>query len=173
MKRANMPTNRDGFGVGVVDDLIYAIGGGGWPQAGNGGPFLTLIEEYDPKINRWGMKGDMPEVKLSFSTVVLDTEIYQIGGFTWQNRVPTYLATVDVYNPQTEEWRNIPPMPTPFIPFGAAVVDGNIYVFGGEGENREHFTNVFVFGTVFRPVTARGKLSTRWGKMKTQRQSQP
>ena len=121
----------------------------------------------------------MPDLRLAFSTVVLDDVIHLIGGFIWQGRVPQYLATVDTYNPETEEWRDIPPMPMPFIPFGAAVVDGNIYVFGGIGENREHFTSVMVFGVGFRetngklPVEANGKLSTRWGALKMEREGQP
>ncbi len=181
VKRAKMPTKRDGFGVGVVNNRIYAIGGGGWPQVGAGGPFLTTIEEYDPKINRWERKNEMPNLRLAFSTVVLDDVIHLIGGFIWQGRVPQYLATVDTYNPETEEWNDIPPMPTPFMPFGAAVVDGNIYVFGGIGENREHFTSVMIFGVGFPtveangklPVEANGKLSTRWGALKMEREGQP
>lgn len=172
-KRANMPTKRDGFGVGVVNRHIYAIGGRGWPQVGAGGPFLKIIEEYDPKINRWRQKNQMPDLRLSFSAVVVDDGIYLIGGFIWQNRVPQYLATVDIYNPEIDEWRDIPLLPMPVLPFGAAVVNGKIYVFGGKGKDRELITNVFVFDTGFRVVTAVGKLSTRWGALKMEHQSQP
>ena len=87
-------------------------------------------------------------------------------GFVWEGRIPQYLATVDVYNPETEEWSDIPPMPTPFIPFGAAAVNGRIYVFGGRGENREQSTSVVAFGTGFHAVTARNKLATRWSELK-------
>ena len=181
VNRAKMPTRRSGVRVAVVRNAIYAIGGGGWPQVGAGGPFLTTIEKYDPKINRWERKNGMPDLRLAFSTVVLDDVIHLIGGFIWQNRVPQYMATVDTYNPETEEWSDIPPMPTPFMPFDAAVVDGNIYVFGGIGENREHFTSVMVFGVGFPtveandklPVEANGKLPTRWGALKREREDQP
>lgn len=171
MKRAKMQRRRDGFGVGVVNNHIYAIGGRGWPQVGPGGPFLKVIEAYNPKINRWEWKNEMPDLRLAFSTVVLEDVIYLIGGFIWQGRVPQYLATVDTYNPETEEWNDIPPMPTPILPFGAAVVNGNIYVFGGVGKNRENFTSVLIFGTGFRAVTATGKLPTRWGALKAERQN--
>ncbi len=173
VKRAKMPTKRDRFGVGVVNNHIYAIGGRGWPQVGPGGPFLKVIEEYDPKINRWQKKNEMPNLRLSFSTVVLDDVIYLIGGFIWQNRVPQDLATVDTYNPETDEWRDIPPLPMPILPFGAAVVNGKIYVFGGSGKNREHFTSVMVFGMGFRAVEAVGKLSTHWGALKMEHENQP
>ena len=115
----------------------------------------------------------MPDLRLSFSTVVLDDVIHLIGGFIWQGRVPQYLATVDTYNPETDEWRDIPPLPMPILPFGAAVVNGKIYVFGGSGENREHFTSVMVFGMGFRAVEAVGKLSTHWGALKMEHENQP
>ena len=110
MKRAKMQRRRDGFGVGVVNNHIYAIGGRGWPQVGPGGPFLKVIEKYNPKINRWEWKNEMLDLRLAFSTVVLDDVIYLIGGFIWQGRVPQYMATVDTYNPETEEWSDIPPI---------------------------------------------------------------
>lgn len=171
MKRAKMQRRRDGFGVGVVNNHIYAIGGSGWPQAGPGGPFLKVIEAYNPKINRWEWKNEMPDPRLAFSTVVLDDVIHLIGGFTWQNRVPQYMATVDTYHPETEEWNNIPPMPIPVLPFDAAVANGNIYVFGGTGENKVNFASVMVFGTGFRAVTANDKLPTHWGALKTEREN--
>ena len=171
MKRAKMQRRRDGFGVGVVNNHIYAIGGRGWPQVGPGGPFLKGIEVYNPKINRWEWNHEMPSLRLAFSTVVLEDVIYLIGGFVWQGRVPQYMATVDTYTPDTEEWNSIPPMPTPVLPFGAAVVDGNIYVFGGTGENKANFTSVMMFGVGFHAVTANGKLPTCWGALKAERQN--
>lgn len=171
MKRAKIQRRRDGFGVGVVNNHIYTIGGRGWPQVGPGGPFLKVIEAYNPKINRWEWKNEMPDLRLAFSTVVLNDAIYLIGGFIWQGRVPQYMATVDTYTPETEEWNSIPPMPTPVLPFGAAVVNGNIYVFGGTGENRVNFTSVMMFGVGFHAVTANEKLPTRWGALKAERQN--
>ena len=177
-KRAKMPTRRDGFGVGVVNNRIYAIGGSGWPQFGNGGPFLTTLEEYTPKINRWQKRGDMPNLRISFSTVSLDGVVYLIGGFVWQDGDPKYLATVDAYNPETEKWSNIPSISTPFAPHGAAAIDGKVYVFGGtwrKGVGREwvYVATVEVFDTGFRAIEAVNKLSTRWGELKSKRTPQP
>ena len=172
-KRANMPTRRDGSGVGVVQNRIYAIGGRGWPQFWDGGPFLTTIEEYNPKTNRWRKKNEILNLRISFSTVSLGDVIYLIGGSVRDGGLSTYLATVDVYNPETEEWSDIPSMPIPITPFGAAGANGKIYVFGGRGENRELFTDVLMFDTGFRAVEAMNKLSTRWGELKSKRTPQP
>ena len=134
-KRANMPTKRAALGVEVVNDRIYAIGGRGWPQVGNrGGPFVTAVEEYDPKTNRWRKEKDMPDIRLSFSTVVVGSEIYLIGGFVWQGRHTKDVITVDVYNPKTDKWSNIPSIPKSLKPFGTEAVNGAIYVFGNTGK---------------------------------------
>lgn len=139
IERANMPTKRAALGVEVVNDHIYAIGGRGWPPVGNrGGPFLTVIEEYDPKTNRWRKEKDMPDVRLSFSTAVVGNAIYLIGGFVWQGRYTENVMTVDVYNPVTDKWSNIPSMPRSLNPWGTEIVNGTIYVFG----NTEKFGNL-------------------------------
>ncbi|MDE0427067.1 MAG: sigma-70 family RNA polymerase sigma factor [Candidatus Poribacteria bacterium] len=171
-ERAKMPTRRDYFGVGVVNNRIYVIGGRGWPQVGNpSGTFLTVVEEYNPETNQWRKKNDILDLRLYSSTVVVDDQIYLIGGFVWQDGLRRDPATVDVYTPETEEWSDIPPMPTGKTPFGVAIVKGKIYVFGGEGENGEFLPTVEVFNTDFHAVDAIGKLPVCWGELKAQHQN--
>ena len=175
-KGRNMPTRRDAPDVEVVNNRIYAIGGAGWPQVGNrGGPDLKVIEEYTPKTHRWRKKKEMPELRTSFRTVVVGTDIYLIGGFVSAPKgLPALLATVAVYRPQKETWRESAKLPMPLRPFGAAAVHGKIYVFGGySGEEWDAFPDVLVFDTGFRAVTASGKLPVRWGALKMERQSRP
>ena len=170
-ERAKMLTRRDYFGVGVVSNRIYVIGGHGWPQTGNlGDSFLTVVEEYNPKIDRWEKKNDILDLRLYSSTVVAGDEIYLIGGFVWQDGLRKDPATVDVYNPGTDEWSDVPPMPTGKTPLGVAIVKDKIYIFGGEAEDGELLSTVEVFDTGFHAAEASGKLSTRWDQLKTQRQ---
>ena len=134
-KRANMPTKRAALGVEVVNDQVYAIGGHGWPRVGNrNGPFLTVIEEYNPKTNRWRKAKDMPDARVSFSTVVVGNAIYLIGGFVWQGRHTKDVMAVDMYNLETDKWGDIPSMPRSFRSFGTEAVNGTIYVFGDTGK---------------------------------------
>lgn len=173
VKRPKMPTIRDRVQTGVVNGDIYVIGGAGWPPGANGGPHLSAIEVYHPKTNKWAKRPNMPNLKIGFSTVVVKDKIYLIGGFLWLAQVVAYLPTVNVYDPETDEWSHSPPMPLPIAPLGTAAINGKIYVFGGRGEDRELLTNVLVFDTGFRAVKAAGKFSTRWGELKAHRQSQP
>ncbi len=163
-KAPNMPTRRDPGDVTVVNNRLYVIGG--WPPAGAGRHALTVIEAYDPISHQWEKKKEMLALRFSFSTAVVRDEIYLIGGFPQQQIPREYLATVDVYHPRTETWRDIPSMPTPLRPFGAVTVNGKIYVFGGAGEGLEFLPDVLVFDTGFQAVEATGKLPTRWGKLK-------
>ena len=170
-KRTKMPTRRDYFGVGVVSNRIYIVGGRGWPQVGNpGSTFLTVMEEYNPQTNRWRKKNDILDLRLYSSTVVVGDQIYLIGGFVWRDGLRKDPAAVDVYTPETDEWSDIPPMPTGKTPFGVAIVKDKIYVFGGEGENGEFLSTVEVFDTSFRAAEAAGKLPTRWRELKAQRE---
>ena len=167
-KRADMPTRRKSVRAAVIRDTLYAIGGSGWPPAGAGGPFLGTIEVYEPRINRWTKRPDMPNPRTVFFLVVIDEKIYLIGDFTAEVRpVP-----IEVYDPATENWHLIPAAPTVELPFGVAAVNGKIYVFGGYTEDLELLPTVEVFDTGFRNVEARGKLPTRWGELKAEYQGQ-
>ena len=166
-KRADMPTRRDAVEAAVIRDTLYAIGGSGWPPGGGGGPFLGTIEVYEPRINRWTKRADMPNPRMVFFSVVIDEKIYLIGGLRSGDRHP---APVEVYDPATERWRVVSARPTVKSPFGVAAVNGKIYIFGGKTEDRELSPIVEVFDTGSRPVEAVGKLSTRWGELKAEQQ---
>jgi len=169
-----MPTPRSILGVAVVGNRIYAIGGRGWPPV-NFGPHLTLIEEYDTTSRQWQQKSDMLDTREVFGPVVVRESIYLIGGVISRGVgfAPEYLASVNVYGPQKDAWRDIPAMPRPFAVQGAAAVNGRIYVLGGTGDvgkGWELFPDVVVYDTGFRAVEANGKMPTRWGELKAEHQ---
>ncbi len=169
-KRADMPTRRRAVKAVVIRDTLYAMGGSGWPPAGGGGPFLGTIEVYEPRINRWTKRADMPNPRTVFSTVVVADKIYLTSGMQAGDG---RLAPVEVYEPATERWRVISARPTLWSPFGVAAVNGKIYVFGGYDKDWELSPIVEVFDTGFRNVEARGKLPTRWGELKAEYQNPP
>ena len=169
-KGRKMPTRRDPGGVAVVGTRIYVIGGEGWPLRAD--QFLRSIEEYDPINRQWRKKEDLLEIKNWFSSTVVGDEIYLIGGYTREGGLQQ-LATVNVYHPQTETWREISALPNPLDTFGAATVNGKIYVFGSLGAGGQFSTDVLTYDTGFRAVEAIGKMPTRWGELKAKHQNQP
>ena len=174
VKGPKMPTRRDPGGVAVVSTRIYVIGGVGWPLPQNwgAGPFLRNIEEYDSISRQWRKKKDMVELKNWFSNTVVGDKIYLIGGYTREGGLQQ-LATVNVYHPRTETWREISALPNPLDTFGAATVNGKVYVFGSLGAGVQFSTDVLVYDTGFRAVEAKGKMPTRWGELKAEHQNQP
>ena len=80
---------------------------------------------------QWDKKADMPTARYTFSAEGINGLIYAMGGRdVFQGRV-RFLATVEVYNPATDTWKQGTDMPAPRSHFGTAVVGGKIYAFGG------------------------------------------
>jgi N-acetylneuraminic acid mutarotase len=69
----SMPTARTSF-VGVVNNKIYAIGGG------DASGYPTAVEEYDPATNQWTTKTPMPTARAGLGVGVVNNKIYAIGG---------------------------------------------------------------------------------------------
>ena len=125
---ASMGEARSGLGVAVVNGKIYAIGGDGATG------FSSANEEYDPATNTWTFKAPMPTPRSAFGVAVYGDKIYCIGGYTYggfaNSSVPA-VAINEVYDPASDTWAKMAPMPTPRLNLRANVVDGKIYLIGG------------------------------------------
>ena len=128
-KRADMPTEREPSNAVVVDGKIYVLGGYILQQGALANRFTRSIEEYNPKTNKWRKLPDMPMLKGWFATVVVDNEIYTIGGVSLDNGIKR-TDVVDVYNPRDNNWRVGQPI-TIAKTTTPAVANGTIYLFGG------------------------------------------
>ena len=165
-KRTDMPTARAETDAVVVDGKIYVLSGQHtWKEPGLAKRFNTRIEAYNPKTDQWQQLRDMPMFKFMFASVVVNNEIYTIGGV---NNGLKRTDAVDVYNPTVDKWRKIAPLTIPKTTT-AVVVNGTIYTLGGLiGKLSDFIFSPIVetYDTGFRAVTAKGKLSTSWGKLK-------
>jgi hypothetical protein len=104
----------------------------------------------------WALKTPMPTTRRSFATAKSGGLAYLIGG-----EVPVAgplpgasLALVEAYDPASDTWSSISPMPTARRAAAAATVNGVIYVFGGSG-------GVDLLATVEAFDTTTGMWSTR------------
>ncbi|MHC4595708.1 MAG: Kelch repeat-containing protein [Planctomycetota bacterium] len=127
--KADMPTARFGLSTCAVNGKIYAIGG----DPGNSDATyigLPTIEEYDPVMDTWTRKSDMPTARGYLSTSAVNGKIYAIGGGL--RLVRTYgLSTVEEYDPVTDTWITKADMPTRRFFLVSSVVNNKIYVIGG------------------------------------------
>jgi hypothetical protein len=119
--KASMPTARYGLGVGVVNSVLYAVGG-----AGPGGNW-TAVEAYDPATNIWTTKASMPTGRIYMAVGVVNGIVYALGGQNYSN-----LATVEAYDPATNTWTTKASMPTVRYGLAVGVVNGILYAVGGQ-----------------------------------------
>ncbi len=158
---SSMPYPRGDYAGCAVNGKIYAIGG--WNR-----PNITydIVEEYDPATNTWTAKAPIPTARWGHSLVILDGNIYVVGGATgWP--IDRLINNIEIYNPSTDTWTaggtNIP---TPRWMPSCNVVNEKIYVIGGNTVGSSPLSTVEEYDpatdnwTTKSPMpTARGGLS--------------
>jgi PKD repeat protein len=136
--KSEMPTPRQAPASSVVEGKIYVIGGGESPTNSNynGIECYATVEEYDPATDTWTEKSPMPTARWCHSTCEVSGRIYIIGGCgsdsypSWNNSI----NTMEMYEPATDNWAHVSNLPRPMVNCGSAVIDGKIYIIGGELE---------------------------------------
>jgi hypothetical protein len=121
-----MPFANAGWGIAVVDNIIYLIGGMLTPSS----PPIATVMAYDPVTESWTQKADMPTARGALSACVVEGKVYAIGGCTENWRSFSY-KHVEVYDPSNDTWTRKSDMPTERWGLGTCVVDGEIYAIGG------------------------------------------
>eukprot|EP01132_Coremiostelium_polycephalum_P003079 gene3079-3850_t len=117
-----LPTGKTSFSLAVLDEYIYVIGGykGSTPS--------DLVERYHPKSNSWCSVTPMSSKRAECSAVVIDGNIYVIGGSS-----PN--TTVERFNPHTNGWSYVCNLSARhFIISAATTLDNKIYAIGAENE---------------------------------------
>ncbi len=150
------------YGV-AVNGKMYVIGGWGDGKA------RGVNYEYDPATDRWTKKQPMPRPAHHAALAAANGKIYAFGGFVAPatTAIPVGAAWEPIdsaweFDPATDSWKPLPPLPGKRGSAIAAEVDGKIYVIGGattmEGSKDPFFTAfgpARVLGTneVYDPAT--------------------
>ena len=124
--KAPMPTRRTFFGVGVVNGMLYAVGGLA------SGTFAATLEAYHPGTNTWITRAPLPTPRSGLAVAVLNGVLYAVGG-----RPPGADATgiVEAYDAATNTWATKAAMPTARSELGLGVTHGRLYAIGGIAQN--------------------------------------
>jgi len=150
------------YGV-TVNGKLYVIGGWG-DGKGRGANY-----EYDPATDRWTKKAPMPRPAHHAALAALNGKIYAFGGFVAPatTAIPLGAAWEPIadaweFNPATDSWKPLAPLPGKRGSAIAAEVNGKIYVIGGattmEGSKDPFFTafgpaKVLATNDVYDPAT--------------------
>ena len=119
---APMPACRRGVGVGILNGLLYAVGGSDGVQA------LRLAECYDPLSNSWRRIADMNEKRSSVATAVLGGCLYAVGGY---DGITSCLQSAECYDPQTDTWRYVASMAVPRSMACVCSINDQLLMVGG------------------------------------------
>lgn len=121
---ADLPVAMHHANAAAVEDRIYVLGflGAGFEERGR-----TFM--FDPATNQWAELGGMPANRQRGASVTVAEggKIYVIGGT--RNRAP--VGDVDEYDPKTDSFRPLPPLPRTMDHGAGGAYDGKLFVAGG------------------------------------------
>jgi hypothetical protein len=144
--KAPLPTPRSGVAVGVVDGILYALGG----SSSQTKPTLDTMDAYDPVRNAWTARAPMPTPRSGFALGVTRGTLYAVGGWATNNG-PTGL--VEAYDPITNKWTIKAPLPSPRVALSVGVVNGILYAVGGACCSPGHGSRIFGTVEAYDPAT--------------------
>ena len=171
---AQMPTSpwKKGAPFPEPDEELYGVPAngkfyviGGWGD----GKARGVNYEYDPATDVWTKKSPMPHPAHHAALTAVNGKIYAFGGFVAPANTPVPLgaawqpiADAWEFNPATDSWKPLAPLPGKRGSAIAAEVGGKIYVIGGattvDGSKDPFFTafgpaRVLATNDVYDPAT--------------------
>jgi hypothetical protein len=119
-----LPTPRDHLAGGIANRRLFAVGGR---------PPLTLdvLEIFHLVTGTWSTGAPMPTGRSGHAAAVVAGCLYTFGGEGNAAHPSGVFPETESYDPVTNTWDSLAPLPTPRHGMGAAVVDGRIHVPGG------------------------------------------
>jgi N-acetylneuraminic acid mutarotase len=126
---------------------IYAIGGNG-----NCGCPLQQVEEYNPSLNNWVFKTDMPTGRSNLgATKASNGKIYAVGGDSLANHRSD---KVEEFNPNTNTWITTNSLLTGRDNVAVvATENGKLYAVGGTSAGSPSIRGLLEEGTIVTQLT--------------------
>jgi len=124
--KAPMPNPRRGLGVGVVNGILYAVGG---EVSGGSAPVATL-QAYDPATDTWTTKAPLPSKRVHLTAVGHAGKLYVVGGDGPALFSPN-LTLVQAYDPATDTWATLAPITNARRGVAVTTAHGFVYAIGG------------------------------------------
>ncbi|WP_323753768.1 kelch repeat-containing protein [Marinobacter sp.] len=146
----DMPTPRGGATAESLNGEIYVIGG-----MSNQGASLDIVEVFNPSTNTWRTISPLQSVRDNPGSAVLNGKIYVFGGRTRLangSTVDGAMKSVEMFDPSTQLWTSMTPMPTGRRAVSVGVLNGKAQISGGE-YNPNASSGVFEQNEEYDPVT--------------------
>jgi N-acetylneuraminic acid mutarotase len=129
---APMLTARNHHGASLIDGKIYVVGGR------IGSTFIIGLsnnvstnEVYDVAKNTWASVLGMTTPRSGVGTAVLNERMHVLGGEAYLNDLVGTYRTHEAFDPKTNSWQRLPPMPTPRHGLAVGEIGGKMYAVSG------------------------------------------
>ena len=130
--RAPMALGRNHAFAGAVNGKIYVIGGRVAHAFVTVSSNTDIVEEYDPATNTWaGLKAKMPTARSGGGWGTYNGRIYVAGGEVATADYAGAFRALEVYEPATNTWTKMPPMPMPRHGVAGAVLGSRLHLVSG------------------------------------------
>jgi hypothetical protein len=126
-KLPSMPVRKEHCAAGAIGGKIYIAGGRTDGIEG----FEPTTLEFDPANPGYTQKKPIPTPRGGCAAAVVGAKLYLFGGEGNANSAAGVFPNVDAYDPATDSWQALPDLTVPRHGFGAAVVEGRVYLPGG------------------------------------------
>lgn len=127
-----MLTARNHHGAALIDGKIYVVGGR------VGSTFIIGLstnvntnEAYDLAKDTWSSVFGVPTARSGVGVAVLNGRMHVLGGEAYLNDLVGTFRTHEAYDPKTNSWDRLPPMPTPRHGLAVVEIGGKIYAVSG------------------------------------------
>ncbi len=157
---ATLPSPRYSSRAVTFQDSIYVIGG-----HDGAGYLSSVLELYrEPLKNRKPQtcpmfsvlpKANMPTPRRGMTAGIIDGVAYVVGGYGPDGR---FLSANESFNPKSDRWAKDKPLPSvrqTMTSTGSVVIDGRLYVIGGNADGKCSDLN-----QAFDPKTGRWTVNT-------------
>lgn len=123
------PSARNSAAGAVIDGKLYVVGG---RVVGEGN--VTANEVFDPATQSWETLTPMPNAQGGIAAAALDGKLYVFGGEFFGPGGSGVYEESWVYDPATDAWQSVTPMPVPRHGLGAVTIGDQVYVVAGASE---------------------------------------
>jgi N-acetylneuraminic acid mutarotase len=159
--KTSMATGRSGHTVTVLSDGKILVTGG--YSATN--TVLSSVEVYDPVANTWTTKASMSTARHFHKAILMpDGKVLITGGAGTSASSPSYLSSVEVYDPVANTWTSKTSFTTArYRHVSILMADGKVLLAGGQTGSGTYTNSAYVYDPVTDTWSTVGNLTVARG----------
>jgi non-specific serine/threonine protein kinase len=112
------------------------------------GVVLASVERYDPGLDTWRAAPRLPRPRFAHCACAIGDAVYVLGGVEEGGEgAEKTVSSVLKFDSRTQIWSEMAPMPAERDNAGACVVGDDVYIFGGNTDDRVTTATTYRYNT--------------------------